>query len=236
MISLLKCWFSDIHIGIFGKKGKLAPVYSSTAMVIQDDLDDQIIQKIKNKVDEIIEKKENKRLWVDDFSADHRILGFEKDMPELVDILRIEDRLTSVEEYLGRKIGSWFLMANKIVPVEGNLGSGGGVHRDSPYSHQIKHIWYLTDVNEDNGPFQYVEGSHRDAPATARKYPLGQARFEDFYSEYNTVCAPAGSLLICDTKCLHRGAPISTGSRYALTLYTSPNPDAKKGRVVKLDD
>src|SRR3546814_14658032 len=38
--------------------------------------------------------------------------------------------------YVGRSTKSWLLMANRLLPKDGNLGSGGGLHRDSPFSHQ----------------------------------------------------------------------------------------------------
>lgn len=42
---------------------------------------------------------------------------------------------------------------------EGNLGSGQGWHRDTATPYQFKSLLYLTDVDADSGPFQYIEGT-----------------------------------------------------------------------------
>ena len=54
---------------------------------------------------------------------------------------------------------------------------------------------------------------------SCKKYQIGKTRFENIGDKYIEVIAPSGSLLICDTKCLHRGKPIRSGERYAITLY-----------------
>jgi len=236
LIALVKCLIADIYLKVFGLKGTLADVYETTAKKIPDDISIEQARNIRLALDGILNADCHPRRWVDKRGADHRVLAFEKDMPELVDYLRIEERIEEIEAYLGSAIKSWFLMANRIDSVPGNLGSGGGVHRDSPYAHQIKMIWYLSDVDEENGPFQYVAESHRSVIKTRHLYPLGVTRFDRFHESSITLTGKAGTLLICDTKCLHRGAPIKKGSRYALTLYTSTNIKSREGRVVNLDD
>ena len=53
-----------------------------------------------------------------------------------------------------------------------------------------------------------------------------QARFtEEEISQLNqsnklTVTAKAGTLLVADTRGIHRGQPIEQGERYALTVYS----------------
>ena len=128
--------------------------------------------------------------------------------------------MKAIDAYLGTRTRSWFLMANRVVPKPGNLGSGGGLHRDSAYSHQVKCIWYLCDVASGNGPFRYIPGSHRSAFADRRHYPLGENRVAAAERPLAEVTAKAGSLLVADTKCIHGGKPIERGARYALTLYT----------------
>ena len=46
-------------------------------------------------------------------------------------------------------------MANKLIYKKGNLGSGGGWHRDTFFKKQLKFIIYLSDVGEKNGELFY---------------------------------------------------------------------------------
>ena len=55
----------------------------------------------------------------------------------------------------------YFTLAGHLKFESNNLGSGGGWHRDSPFTNQIKTIVYLTDVSSNNGPFEYLVGSHK---------------------------------------------------------------------------
>ena len=125
------------------------------------------------------------------------------------------------------------LMINRITAVEQNLGSGGGWHRDSPYSKQLKAIIYLTDVEEENGPFQMIVGTHRlesclalHAAGLTRE---GQYRFEESQvsaiekylgaDSLRTFPAQRGTCLLVNTKGIHRGAPIQLGERVAMAYY-----------------
>jgi hypothetical protein len=126
----------------------------------------------------------------------------------------------------------YFQMLGNITYTESNLGSGGGWHRDSPYSHQFKFILYLSDVEATNGPFQYIKGTH-SAKAVLRyssrcSFPLSQYRFsqrevntilEDPTYELADITGQAGTLLIADVKGLHRGKPLEVGERWATTRY-----------------
>jgi hypothetical protein len=126
-----------------------------------------------------------------------------------------------------------FQMAGHIRWTPDNLGSGAGWHRDSPFSQQFKFIIYLNDVSEENGPFQYVPGSHRRTAISkysrALKCPLSQYRFADtdiinlvragILREPLTQTGPAGTLLVANVKGLHRGMPLTRGERWAVTRY-----------------
>ena len=51
-------------------------------------------------------------------------------------------------------------MANKVSYIKNNEGSGGGWHKDAYYT-QFKSILYLTDVNNENGPFELIRNSNK---------------------------------------------------------------------------
>ena len=123
------------------------------------------------------------------------------------------------------------LLAARLNAVFGNKGSGGGWHRDSPHRSQFKAILYLSDVKEENGPFEYLEGSHLVSDSLrmlAKKivkpnqYRFTEEEIQLIVSSKKppfTFTASAGTLLLVDTKGIHRGRPISAGTRYAYTQY-----------------
>lgn len=119
---------------------------------------------------------------------------------------------------------------------EGNVGSGGGWHRDS-YMPQFKFILYLSDVSSDHGPFQIVPRSHRlrnkwaDMAILDPTNPV-RVRFDDTEIErivarrypegITTALGKRGTLLLANTSAFHRGLPIRAGERYAVTFYCYP--------------
>jgi len=125
-----------------------------------------------------------------------------------------------------------FALCSRLLPVAGNLGSGGGWHRDSPARQQTKLMLYLTDVGDNNGPFQYLVGTHRglDVIRCSLKfgYDLNQYRFSDGEvarlldaepSRLYTLNAPAGTAVLFDSRAIHRGMPMTAGKRYTITSY-----------------
>ena len=222
MFAIVKSIISSIFIQVFGLRGRFREIYRNTAMVEPCAIPLDICEKLIGKIEAILSQPEYPRVWKDSTESDSRILGFEKDIDGLTKLLSISEKIDCIDSYTGQKTKSWFLMANRLVPRLNNLGSGGGMHRDSPFSHQVKCIWYLNDVFEDNGPFQYIPFTNINSLANRKKYPLGQSRFEEVYETPVEVHADAGTLIICDTKCIHSGKPIQSGVRYAVTLYTLP--------------
>ena len=156
---------------------------------------------------------------------------------------RLTDRFTvpevqRVSDYMFKQFSfsseiNKFLLLGKITADPRNLGSGSGWHRDSPIRHQFKTLLFLSDVTEESGPFEYIVGSHRygsvlrcakfldKSVSTMRFTPeemdrLVEAGVEPKPTRYP---APKGTLAFVDTRGLHRGAPLVSGSRYALTNY-----------------
>lgn len=133
--------------------------------------------------------------------------------------------------YTGFSESQKLVMAARMDFVSGNSGSGNGWHRDSPHRSQFKAILYLSDCSMDNGPFQYIRRSHKAINSIRLVMSGGsrpnQYRFTndevqhliDDGCEVHTSIGKAGTLLLVDTKGLHRGSPITSGSRYAMTLY-----------------
>lgn len=171
-------------------------------------------------------------VWTDTAGADNRIYFIDTINEKFKDFYNTPYFREVLQAYTGIEKPKGMLLAGRIDAVEGNLGSGGGWHRDSPVHHQTKAICYLSDVNEDNGPFQYIPGSHSKASVIKSylkktlmpgQYRFTEAEIENYVRkmEENIVemTADAGTLLFADTKGIHRGKPITCGSRYVLFCY-----------------
>ena len=124
-----------------------------------------------------------------------------------------------------------FTLAGKIEATGHQYGSGGPWHRDS-YFRQFKSLIYLTDVDENNGPFQIIRGSHKinqitkdtksgnlESMQCSFNQEIVDKILKDEPDRFNTLTAKAGTVVLVDTSAIHRGTPLKTGVRYALTNY-----------------
>lgn len=178
-------------------------------------------------------EEQQKHISIESNGADQRIYGVDRlDSAFVLEKeLAIADRLFQGFDYGRNK--AWFQMLGKITYKEGNLGSGSGWHRDSPFTHQFKAILYLTDVTEENGPFEYIKGTHhqKSLRETAKflGVPTSNYRFtpeqiinlEDagLIPKRSTITGKKGTLLLADVRGLHRGKPLLQGQRMAITRY-----------------
>ncbi|MFT6734267.1 MAG: hypothetical protein ACJAS9_002462 [Polaribacter sp.] len=172
-------------------------------------------------------------VWCDEQGSDQRIY-FINEVDELFQDFYQHPKVRDVlAAYVGTTEPKGMLLAARIEYVENNLGSGGGWHRDSPFTHQFKAICYLNDVTSENGPFQYIKQSHRKFKVLKnyfnKTFKPGQYRFSDKDIEgflnsnpelhITDNVAKAGTLVFADTKGIHRGKPLSSGTRYVLFCY-----------------
>jgi hypothetical protein len=184
--------------------------------------------------------------WIDNEESDYRLYNAENISEELT--LFLYDPFIEVvrKHYSGISTPEKLLLAGRLIYTHGNRGSGGGWHRDSPHSSQFKALLYLSDVDKENGPFQYLEGTHSsisslDLLKSKLCFP-NQSRFSEeeiqdiiksgFSSHIFT--APAGTLILVDTKGIHRGMPMQSGHRYALTQYCFNSSQGKSKFIKRL--
>lgn len=174
------------------------------------------------------ESNNHVNVWQDERGSDTRIMGIEVFQSELdirKDVL-VERVIASL---YGQQPESGFITSGHLLFKPGNLGSGGGWHRDSVHCDQFKALVYLTDVDTDNGPFQYyLNTANEDSLAELEAHyaiPVTENRIscdptavlpEERLVE---VCGPAGSLIIANTRGIHRGKPIQSEERFSLTSY-----------------
>lgn len=169
----------------------------------------------------------------DKHDADHRLFGGNKASEIINDLFWKDDFLNAVRDcYYEHSDIVGFTLAARIDAKKENLGSGGGWHRDMIFGKQLKAIAYFSDVSLEHGPFQFLDNSHKNSSIleSIKQYNFGafQNRFTNeeveklqTNSKYKslTFAGKAGTLLLVDTTSIHRGMPIQTGSRYALTNY-----------------
>ena len=182
-------------------------------------------------VDRLIVKYSD-QIWKDDTASDHRIFGANKGSSLIDDYYKNVQILSLLQTYEGTTVQDGFTLGARLTAVAGNKGSGGGWHRDHPNVKQSKSIVYLTDVDEDNGPFQYIKNSHNSKQVYLDSFKYNYDQFQNRFSEtevqriikkeperLKTFAAPAGTVILTDTRGIHRGKPIKEGMRYALTNY-----------------
>jgi hypothetical protein len=143
----------------------------------------------------------------------------------------LEQRLLNiVENYLGLPVayhGAYFRrdLANNV-QHKSRLW-----HLDKEDRKMLKIIVYLSDVNDDGGPFEYIPKSLTHMVAHTLSYNYGyvqQQTMERVVSPLNwqSCTGPAGTVLLVDTACLfHRGKIPVFGDRFTIFYdYTTRQP------------
>jgi hypothetical protein len=162
------------------------------------------------------------------------------DIPEQ-DILRLEvaqellgDRslLSIAQDYLGSApvqdlVAMWWTTPS----ATGSSQAAQQFHFDLDRLRFLKMFAYLTDVGPDNGPHEFVRGSHRGLPVALR----ADRRFTDdevlrHYDKtaIESVTGRRGTMFLADTRGLHKGLNARAGHRlvfqmeFATSLFGAP--------------
>lgn len=182
--------------------------------------------------------------------ADQRVYGA-NNVSNLIDSFAQHPGLRRVATAYNREhTRTAFTLAARMPAASGNKGSGEGWHRDA-LLRQFKAILYLSDVGPENGPFQFVKNSYQPRQVLRdiwkgglnyMQYRLSETEvdriIEGSPERICTYTAKAGTLILVDTSSIHRGMPIQTGTRYALTNYYFPEQNIdealfQKFKVIK---
>jgi hypothetical protein len=101
-------------------------------------------------------------------------------------------------------------------------------HFDMDRIKWLKIFVYLTDVLPENGPHSFVKGSHRSGGIPPRLLLRGYERLTDeeirqCYADEACLAltAPRGSIIVEDTRGLHKGANVRGAPRLVLQLQLS---------------
>lgn len=176
--------------------------------------------------------------------SDKRMFGVEEVSP-LLGEFHNDPFLRGVGEILGGlALYNFATLGARIDATGANNGSGDGWHRDG-HGYQFKSIIYLSDVADENGPFEFLPGSHKrwralvdtaigelpPAPGTRYDPELVDRMVNRFGLKCQHYTGKAGTLLLVNTSGIHRGRPLLAGSRYALTNYYYHPFQVSEGRI-----
>jgi Phytanoyl-CoA dioxygenase (PhyH) len=115
-------------------------------------------------------------------------------------------------------------------------------HRDPEEEHVLKVFLYLSDVDEDAGPFEYVAGSPTGG-RYGRLWPWKEKDHhpaeEDLYravepEDVLTLTGPAGTMIFCVTGGFHRGGFARRKPRI-LSIWTYLSTSAERGHRFELE-
>lgn len=164
--------------------------------------------------------------------ADKRMFGVESVSAQIAEF-HDDPFLMAIGERLGgTSLYNFATLGARIDATVENNGSGDGWHRDA-HDFQFKAILYLSDVEPDGGPFEYISGSQKKwraaldttvgdfaaAPNTRYDPALVTRLLSRYRRTPEQFLGRAGTLLLVNTSGIHRGRPLRTGSRFALTNY-----------------
>jgi Phytanoyl-CoA dioxygenase (PhyH) len=149
--------------------------------------------------------------------------------PRLLDLANSYLGLLSKLEY----VDLWY---TKPAAAEAERQASQRWHRDYNDRHLLKAFIYLTDVDEESGPFEYVPRSARGSELgdlwpwrpLGKNYPPQDELAERIAGRpVQTFTAPRGTVIFCNTSGFHRGG-FATGKPRVLATFTYASPAALK--------
>lgn len=196
--------------------------------VIENFASEETCVHIIKKIDYIF-KNYPAKTWKDDQKSDNRIFGAQIADKKIMEYFNDNFIKKIGEAYLGFKMKNVMSMANRVTFSSNNNGSGNGWHKDA-YRKQFKSLLYLNNVDNNNGPFQLLKKSNKIfnlikvAIKLQKTYP--DTRFSENEIEkisrsedVITLDGRRGTLILFDPSLTHRGSPLKSSRRYALTNY-----------------
>jgi hypothetical protein len=188
------------------------------------------IQELTEKGTKFLAESANE-VWESEGGADQRVFGIDRKSEAFSRYFHDKYLQNVFKNYLTSATTIGYAMFARITYQVGNKGSGEGWHRDS-IQKQIKSILYLSDVSSENGPFQYIKFSHKPYVMLLDwlRYGITPLDHRITDEKVNRIIknepsrlvefdGKAGDLIIADTSGIHRGKPLDSGSRIAVTNY-----------------
>ena len=163
-------------------------------------------------------------------------------------LLADETLLTFAHHYLKKTpkadvLSMWWHTNFKLEP---DSEAAQFYHFDMDRIKWLKIFIYLTDVGPNDGPHAFISGSHKSGGIPTQFLDRGYVRLSDndvqsYYGKSQEVIftAPRGSVIIEDTRGLHKGTEIKAGGKSRLllqlqfsnSLFGAQKPTAKLTKI-----
>lgn len=202
------------------------------------DIVDKINEEIKNTMFDLYANKyqgDNKNFRFEEFGV-FRLLEIDKLSPTSKQFFELDIINELAKAFVSKDVVSYQRMA-ELKPAVGHFSVADNWHFDD-WRHRFKAFLYLNDVTDNEAPFVYLKGSHNpDMQWRERKekeyYIYGKNEgsygyycpaevdyIEKKYNHEKIVCnAKAGSVVIADTRGLHRGSVLRDNHRLVLVNF-----------------
>jgi hypothetical protein len=150
--------------------------------------------------------------------------------PDVQALLSDPSLLALAQEYLGSRpradvLSMWWHTSFHTQP---DSEAAQFYHFDMDRIKWLKIFVYLTDVGPEDGPHSFIEGSHRSGGIPASMLTRGYVRLsdEEVLGHYGAArqiefSAPRGTVIVEDTRGLHKGKAVTGRSRLVLQLQFS---------------
>ena len=148
--------------------------------------------------------------------------------PHLLDVANHPRVLAAVEGVFGCKPTIGYMAAWWSVPTrDGVARHAENFHRDYDDINFIKLFIYLSDVDAESGPHEFIRGSH-EAPELRRIRRYTDEEVLQTFGAERVVrfTGGKGTAFLENTMGLHRGLPVRTGKRLILQVVYSMLPMA----------
>ena len=156
------------------------------------------------------------------FIPEDKVVG----CPHLLDVANHPTILAAIEGIFGCKPTVGVMCAWWSIPTaDGKPRHAENFHRDFDDVNFIKLFVYLTDVGPENGPHEYIEGSHRiSLMCEIRRFTDDQVLATFPANPKISFVGSAGTMFLENTYGLHRGQPVRKDRRLILQIVYSMLP------------
>jgi hypothetical protein len=204
-----------------------------------------------NKIDhikELVEKEVNK--FSTKKRGDKRFHGIELENVEIREFINgvLNQEIKFIKEVSTiKRLYAHNMMGGNLSENNGE-SSGGGWHIDHSFE-QFKLLIYLNDVDNENGPFSYIERSHKKlfqflCLLFFKLFSKNITRFNFFtvklikllfFKKQKIITGPKGTAVVFNSSGLHRGLSLVKDNRVSLTAYIFPHGDYDKNNEKRND-
>jgi hypothetical protein len=199
--------------------------------ILTDYFDLSTINKLEDEYDNIFNTKQNliEKSEKEECSNDERIFYAENYSNTIKELFYDNNLFSECAKAYKSNLNKKTLI-NKVEFKEGIItNSGAGWHRDN-HDCQFKALMYLTDVNENNGNFQFITNSSKKyigypKPRTQNyNTRFADETVNDLINKnqalkLHNIIGKKGTIVLVDTTYIHRGNIIREGLRKAITQY-----------------